>query len=163
MNIAEIRRLVKLVETSKIDELEIEEEGVKIRIAKNAPPDGQVQHFVSMPAAQTMQPMPAGQPVPVQAQAPGMTFVETSDTKADSLLKVDSPMVGTFYRAQSPEAPPYVQVGDQVKIGQVLCIIEAMKLMNEIEAEVSGKLVEIHVENAEPVEFGQILFSVEPT
>ena len=80
-----------------------------------------------------------------------------------NVIEIKAPMVGTFYRSPSPEASPYVNAGDSIEPGQVICIIEAMKLMNEIKAEVKGKIVEIQVDNAEPVEFGQVLFTIEPT
>jgi acetyl-CoA carboxylase biotin carboxyl carrier protein len=160
MNIAEIRRLVKLVETSEIAEIEIEEEGSRIKIVK--------QQVISY-----QQPVQTGIPFSFPQQATTSVNAEGQNTALlnvgasaeiapDRLTKVTSPMVGTFYRASSPEAPPYVNIGDHVNIGQVLCIIEAMKLMNEIEAEVSGKIAKIPVENASPVEFGQTIFEIEP-
>lgn len=161
MNLSEIRRLVKLVEASGIDELEIEEEGTRIRVVKNSTSPDSVQHVVAVPGTQ---PYPVQQSAPVtpQVESQAQSALPVTETVSDTSVAIDSPMVGTFYRAPSPEAPAYVQVGDQVKIGQVLCIIEAMKLMNEIEAEVSGKISKIHVENAQAVEFGQPLFSIEP-
>ncbi|MFH0765564.1 MAG: acetyl-CoA carboxylase biotin carboxyl carrier protein [Calditrichota bacterium] len=158
MNYAEIKRLVKLVETSGIGELEVEIEGSRVRIAKPQPPQ-----FVSTAAltplaqaemAARMQP-PAESLPPKATPPPPTPPVKTS-------VDVTSPMVGTFYRAPSPEAPPYVSVGDRVKPGSALCIIEAMKLMNEIEAEVAGRVTEIAVENAKPVEFGQLMIRIEP-
>jgi acetyl-CoA carboxylase biotin carboxyl carrier protein len=83
-------------------------------------------------------------------------------TPSKNTVDINSPMVGTFYRAPSPEAPAYVNIGDNIEPGQVICIIEAMKLMNEIKSEVKGKITDIQVENAEPVEFGQVLFTIEP-
>ena len=155
MNLSEIRKLVKLVETSQVNELEIEEEGSRIKIVKGSV-SGANNQFVSA--------LPAGQPVPP------MTLIEAAATPTpvaepveDPSQRIKSPMVGTFYRAPSPEAPPYTKVGDQVKPGQVLCIIEAMKLMNEIECEVSGEVIEISVNNAEPVEFDQTLFKIKPS
>jgi acetyl-CoA carboxylase biotin carboxyl carrier protein len=94
------------------------------------------------------------------ANAPAAKPPEAPAKKPGSEIK--SPMVGTFYRAPSPEAPPYISVGDNVEVGQVVCIIEAMKLMNEIKSEVRGKVIELHTDNAEPVEFGQVLFVIEP-
>ena len=152
MNISEIRRLVKLVEASDINELEIEEEGARVKIVKRAG-NGLAPVQMTMPVSQ------------VESAAPGAPTADQPESPAqvvDSQVKVTSPMVGTFYRAPSPEAPPYVETGDHVKIGQVLCIIEAMKLMNELEAEASGRIVSIAVENAQPVEFGQTLFTIDP-
>lgn len=156
MNFTEIRRLVKLVETSQISELEIEEENTRVRIVKVSESNRAVSMTDMIPAGSIPAPAiipPVAMPSPTQAVPP-------AELKANETI-VESPMVGTFYRAASPEAPSYVQVGDRVKPGQVLCIIEAMKLMNEIESEVSGIITEISVENAQPVEFGQKLFKVE--
>jgi len=160
MNYAEIKRLVKLVETSGIGELEVEIEGSRVRIAKPSPPQiistlppgalVQTDFTSHLPSPATPQTSPPAAPSPELSQ-PSKIYVD-----------VTSPMVGTFYRAPSPEAPTYVSIGDRVKPGSTLCIIEAMKLMNEIEAEVAGRVVEIAVENAKPVEFGQLLFRIEP-
>ncbi len=164
----EIRRLVKIVEESNIAELEVSRWGRKVRIRKYATPgNGSVNgaENVVLPAAPVApapapaQPTPAAASQPVQAQ-PAQSESEPGEAK--ELIEVRSPMVGTFYRAPAPGAEPYVKVGDVVSPGQVLCIIEAMKLMNEIEAEVSGKIVEICVENAQPVEYNQVLFRLEP-
>jgi len=164
MNYADIRRLVKLVESSDIGELEIEEGGARLKIAK---PSG------SASAAPTFMPFPYPMGAPMSAPS-GYTPASPSGAAAQAesapitaapakkMHEVQSPMVGTYYRAPGPEAPPYVQLGDMVKPGQVLCIIEAMKLMNEIESEVSGRIAEIRVDNAQPVEFGQILFRIDP-
>lgn len=161
MDYNDIRRLVKLVESSGIDELEVEIEGTRVRIGK---------HTAAQTSGQSMiQPFYYPQLPSLPATAPSTpsqgVVAETTPTPSKAPpkgIEVSSPMVGTFYRAPSPEAPPYVQIGDRVKPGQVLCIIEAMKLMNEIEAEVSGKIAEIFIENAQPVEFGQALFRIEP-
>ena len=152
MNLVEIRRLVKLVEASQISELEIEEENSRIRIIKKLATDGnsQVPVVNDNYVIQTAQPaVPVAQEIPAAVE------------QVANYLEIKSPMVGTFYRAPSPEAPSYVQVGDRVKPGQVLCIIEAMKLMNEIECEVSGMVKEISIDNAQPVEFDQVLFKIE--
>lgn len=148
MDLNEIKKLVRLVESSDIEELEIEEEEFLIRITKrSAPVAGSVQpvqhSLIPQPvAAATFPPDPASLP-----QASG--------------AEITSPMVGTFYRSPSPDAPPFVKEGDTISTGQVLCIVEAMKLMNEIEAETSGKIVKILVENGQPVEFGQPMFIIE--
>ena len=151
-NFREIKKYVRLVEDSNISELEITEEGVTLRIKKDLA--GTVMN-VPLQAAQFV---PPANPAPVQAP---VLAEQPSAVPASSLLEVKSPMVGTFYQAPSPEAETYVKVGDKVKPGQVLCIIEAMKLMNEIESEFSGTIVEICVENAKPVEFEQTLFRIE--
>ncbi|MCF7809588.1 acetyl-CoA carboxylase biotin carboxyl carrier protein [bacterium] len=160
MKIAEIRRLVKLVETSEITEIEIEEEGSRIKIVKQQAMSYQQPVQTVFPAGFSGQASPA---VNIGDQNTALlNACKSAEIASDNLTKVISPMVGTFYRAPSPEAPSYVNIGDHVNIGQVLCIIEAMKLMNEIEAEVSGKIVKIPVENASPVEFGQTIFEIEP-
>ncbi len=165
----EIRRLVRIVEESNIAELEVSRWGRKVRIRKFLSGAGQngngsVTVVQAAPPAQTQQ-VPSAPPVS-QAEAerpqPSPKPEEAQEVRAAELIEIRSPMVGTFYRAPAPGAEPYVQVGEVVSPGQVLCIIEAMKLMNEIEAEVSGKIVEICVENAEPVEYNQVLFRLEP-
>ena len=153
MNFSEIKRLVKLVEASNINELEIEEENSRVRIIKS-PTTGVANLNRDLIVSNQENPASFSFQPSVQPPANPPPQVKTN------ILEVTSPMVGTFYRAPSPEAPTYVQVGDYVKPGQVLCIIEAMKLMNEIEAEVSGRIIEIAVENAQPVEFGKLLFKI---
>ncbi len=144
-----LRALVELVDESSLDSLEIERGTTRIRLAKSSS-GGAVVH--SQPA------LPAPSPTPATAAEP-----DTPPSPAPStLVDVTSPMVGTFYRAPSPDADPYVEVGARVGAGDVLCVIEAMKLMNELECEVAGRIAEICVDNAEPVDYGQLLFRVEP-
>lgn len=153
MDLKEIRQLVKLVETSEISELEIEQKDNKIRIVKNG---------IAQGAAQVVQTaLPAVAAAPATAPAGGQTETPAAPQKADNTIEVRSPMVGTFYRAASPDSDPYTDTGKTIKAGDVLCIVEAMKLMNEIESEVSGKVVEILVENGQPVEYNQVLFLIE--
>ena len=153
-----IKKLVKIVDTSGVTDLEIEENGLKIKIAKKIR-NAQV---VTQPQLQTI----ASQPV-VQSTTPVTT--DTSEKKeeievtATNLHEIRSPIVGTFYRAPAPDADSYVQVGAVVSPGTVLCIVEAMKLMNEIESDVSGKIIKILVENGKPVEYNQPLFLVQPS
>ncbi len=150
MNLKEIKEMVKLMNDNGLSEIELEREGCKIKISKGGTVVSSpivahpAQHMV--PAA----PQAAAQPA-AQEKAPAKTGKD-----------IIAPMVGTFYRAPSPESPPYAEVGKVVEIGQVVCIIEAMKLMNEIKSEVRGKIVEILIDNAQPVEFGQPLFVVDP-
>jgi acetyl-CoA carboxylase biotin carboxyl carrier protein len=150
-----LRGLIAAVDDSGIDSLEVARGGTRIRISKT-PPTVAAPMMAQAPAATPPAPAasasPAGGPAPAAPQA----------APADGTIEVTSPMVGTFYRAPAPEAPPYVEVGSRVVKGQTLCILEAMKLMNELEAEVSGVVREISVENAEPVEYGQVLFRIEP-
>jgi len=135
-----IQEMIKLMEENGLQELEIETEGIKIRLKKGVEVD-------------ISSKIPASSP---------QTSTSTSASKTSNLIEVKAPMVGTFYRAPSPGAKPFVEVGDTVEEGDVLCIIEAMKLMNEIKSECKGKIVEILVENGDPVEFGQVLFLIEP-
>ncbi len=150
MEIDKIRELVRLVEESQIQEIEISNRGETIRIAKAGAPG-------PLPAAPVPAPAAAVVPAAVPAAVP-----ESAAPAAPSGREVPSPIVGTFYRSPSPDSPPYVQVGDRVSEGDVLCIVEAMKVMNEIEAEFAGTVREILVEDGQPVEFGQILFRIEP-
>jgi len=162
MNYTEIKRLVKLVESSDIGELEIEESGSRLRIAKATACAANLGPMVQPMVLPQIFPNPQMVAPSVPSSIPAAESSVAARTPAKKLHEVQSPMVGTYYRAPAPEAPPYVQVGDMVRPGQVLCIIEAMKLMNEIESEVSGLVVDILIENAQPVEFGQTLFRIEP-
>jgi len=159
MDLKEIRQLVKMVEGSNINEIEIEEDGKKLRISKSFPSHNGDIHI--LPAA-TPSALPvaaaASQTAGIDAAAPP---APAEPALAANVIEVRSPMVGTFYRAPSPDADPYVEVGQSVAVGQTLCIVEAMKLMNEIETEISGKIKEILVENAQPVEYNQVLFLIE--
>ncbi len=164
MDIEYITKLIELVSESKVDEIEIEEDGKKIRIAKTLqPPANPHQTVVHVPAHAVPHqvvppaPPPAAPAAEVPAAAPPPTPVA-----APKYHEVRSPIVGTFYRSPAPDAPPFVQVGSTVEKGTVLCIVEAMKLMNEIESDIAGRVVQIMVENAQPVEYGQVLFLIEP-
>ena len=157
-----IRRLIDMVDGSRIDSLEISRFGTRVRIAKSPPV-----HVVGGAAPATAPSHVGAVAPPNPGAAPPAAEVRDVEqppvgTEEAGLLEITSPMVGTFYRAPAPDAPPYVETGDRVAKGQTLCILEAMKLMNELESEVSGTIREICVENAEPVEFGQVLFRVEP-
>lgn len=155
MRIEEVRRLIRLVEESEIGELEVWKWWGRIRIRKGGAVDGSPQAPVaaaSVSAPPPVAPAPQAQAAPVPA--------EPAEEDTAGLTPITSPMVGTFYRAPAPDAEPYVAVGDRVEPGQTVCIIEAMKLMNEIQSEVRGKIEKILVENAQPVEFGQTLFLV---
>jgi acetyl-CoA carboxylase biotin carboxyl carrier protein len=152
VNQREVRRLAELLREYGLSEVEVEREGVRIRLRREAAP---VAAAASGPVG-----APAGPTVasPVAATAaPGAPGLEDAH-----LLTIEAPMVGTFYRAASPDAQPFVRDGDRVKKGQVVCIIEAMKLMNEIESKVAGRVVKVVVENSQPVEYGQSLFLLEP-
>ena len=147
MNIKEIKEMINLMNENNLMELEVEKEGMRIRLKRSAP--GEVQTGPLIIEKEISREKPSSASEQIQP-----SLVKTIEIKA--------PMVGTFYRAPSPEAAPYVDIGHLIEPGQVICIIEAMKLMNEIKAEIKGKITEILVENAEPVEFGQPLFLVEP-
>ena len=157
-----LRGLIEAVDGSGIDSLEINRAGTKIRIAKTPPPAPlaagapAISSIMAAPALTT----PAAQPAIAPASA--SAAIEPAPAPASNLVDVKSPMVGTFDRAPAPEAPPYCEVGSVVKKGQTLCILEAMKLMNELESEVDGTIREILVENSDPVEYGQVLFRIEP-
>ena len=149
MNPDELRALIRLVEESEIDELEIRRWWRTVRIVKNS------RHPNASGAT--------GEAVSAAPSTPAAASETAAPPAAKPTAEVTSPMVGTFYRAPAPEAPPFVEVGDTVRPGQTLCILEAMKLMNELECEVSGVVRGILVENGQPVEYGQVLFEIETT
>ena len=155
MNLKELKELIEMLKDTDISELEIERSGVKVRLRKG----GDVTFHPTMPR---MEYPPAAIVAPALPRAPAPAAEKPAEPVKTNQIKVTSPIVGTFYRSSSPDKPPYVEVGDTVKKGQVLCIIEAMKLMNEIESETAGKIVQILVENGQPVEYGQPLFVIEP-
>jgi acetyl-CoA carboxylase biotin carboxyl carrier protein len=149
MNLKEIKELITLMNENELMELEVERDGMKIRLRKSS--SGKIEtvmeeHAVSRVAQVVKQAEASVAPAP----------------KESNLKAIKTPMVGTFYRAANPESKPYADIGQVVEIGQVVCIIEAMKLMNEIKSEVKGRVVEVLVENARSVEYGQALFMVEP-
>lgn len=144
MRMATIKKLIRLVEESKISELEVGRFGTRVRISKNSG-------------------SPGGRPVLASDTSTAHQGAESPVKKRkEGLMAVVAPMVGTFYRAPAPDAPPYVEVGDYIKKGQILCIIEAMKLMNEIESEYEGRIADIPVKNEQPVGYGEELFLIEP-
>ncbi|MDD5246163.1 MAG: acetyl-CoA carboxylase biotin carboxyl carrier protein [Candidatus Omnitrophica bacterium] len=150
MNIKEIKEMINLMNENSLMELEVEKDGMRIRLKKTSL---ETQNF--------------GGPVIIEKErtADSARYKEETEETRDTASKsveIKAPMVGTFYRAPSPEAPPYTEIGQVIEPGQVICIIEAMKLMNEIKSEIKGKIVDIIVDNAEPVEFGQPLFLIEP-
>jgi acetyl-CoA carboxylase biotin carboxyl carrier protein len=166
IDLAFIESLIRAIDQSSLDSIEIERGGTRVRLSKSPPPapaapaqgysgPAVVPQTVAFPAATAAPPAPrqghGAEPAEGRAAAEGR-----------QLLEIKSPMVGTFYRSPAPDAPAYVEVGSRVKKGDTLCIIEAMKLMNEMEADVAGTVVEVLVDNAEPVEYGQVLFRVDP-
>jgi len=160
MDEARLKRLIRMVEDSDIDELEIDRPFGRIRITKRRAADAPAVTVAA--AAPAVAPGPAAVPA---TPAPAATAVADAPAPAErdpGLVAIAAPMVGTFYSAPAPGAKPYVAVGDRVSVGQVVCIVEAMKLMNEVQSEVSGTVREIRAENGQAVEYGQELFLVAP-
>lgn len=159
MDLNYLRRLLRIFDESTATELSIEEEGVTIAMSKtNGAPAGMVAPTYMMNAPQPMMAAPTAAPATAPAAAPAAPAAPT----ADDGHKLLSPIVGTFYRAPSPDADAFVQVGQHVNVGDTLCIVEAMKLMNEIESDVAGTVVKILVENGQPVEYNQPMFIIKP-
>lgn len=158
MDFKQIQELIKIINKSNIGELVIEEKEFKITIKQK---EDQVTQILSAPTQAYSVPQVAPPPVATPA-AGGQEKSKAADPKADNLLTIKSPMIGTFYRRASPDKPVLTEVGDDIAPGKVVCIIEAMKLFNEIESEVGGKIVKVLVEDASPVEYDQPLFLVEP-
>lgn len=159
MNIDEIKELLDLFNASGVGELELEQDGTRIRIRKA----GEAAEYVVSPGGQPQETAAAPVSSGAAAGATGLGTAHATPQAPDSGAElVKSPIVGTYYDASSPGAPPFVNVGDTVEPGQVLCIIESMKLMNEIEAETAGVVAAKLVENGRPVEYGEALFSIRP-
>ncbi len=152
MNIKEIKEMINLMNENSLSELEVEKDDMRIRLKKTA---NGIEGFDGSMILQN-------QNIASGIQAKPQNIMQPEEKAAIKTVEIKSPMVGTFYRAPNPEAPAYVEVGATIEPGQVICIIEAMKLMNEIKSEIRGKILEILVDNAEPVEFGQPLFLIEP-
>ena len=158
MDIRKVKKLIELLEESNIDEIEIKEGEESVRISRNS-----MQPMMAAPAAPAYAPVPAAAPAPAPAPTaaapePAPAAEPAAPTTTGHVVK--SPMVGTFYRAPSPSSPSFAEVGQTVKVGDVICIVEAMKIMNQIEADKSGTIEAILVDNGEPVEFDQPLFSI---
>ncbi|UWX57794.1 acetyl-CoA carboxylase biotin carboxyl carrier protein [Chlorobaculum sp. MV4-Y] len=158
MNLKEIQQLIEIVNISSLDEVIIKDGQSEITLRRN---NSKVSAVLPTAPVIAQQPVQAPQPAVPQAvqEQPAPAAAEPA---ASDLIEIHSPIVGTFYRSPSPDSLPFVNEGDKVKAGDVLCIIEAMKLMNEIESEVSGTIVEVLVENGQPVEYNQALFRVKP-
>ncbi len=159
MKAKEIQELISFLSESGLEEVNIETGDFKVKIKRSAE-----QHIIAGPAVQAAAPVaapaPQAQAQPVSAPAPADG--DGGGASASNLVEIKSPMIGTFYRSANPESPSFVEVGSSVNTGDPVCIIEAMKLFNEIESEVSGKIVKVLVDNAQPVEYDQPLFLVEP-
>jgi acetyl-CoA carboxylase biotin carboxyl carrier protein len=159
-----VKKLIEMIDESTVDSIEIStDKGMKIRISKSPQQRGTVQVAAPMPVPALL-PAAVSRATPVEGQA-AVSEPETpsrAEASKTQLLEVKSPMVGTFYQSPEPGAKHYVAVGDRVAKGQILCIIEAMKIMNEIESEYAGVLREIAVQDAQPVEYGQVLYRIDP-
>ncbi|KAA9346188.1 acetyl-CoA carboxylase biotin carboxyl carrier protein [Adhaeribacter soli] len=162
MKAKELQELIDFIAKSGLNKVNIETEEFKLNITRDA---SQKVSYVAAPAASpAVASAPAPQAAPAPAAAPQAAPSAAAPAAANGNYQtIKAPMIGTFYRSSSPENPPFVNVGDEVKKGQVICIIEAMKLFNEIEAEVSGKIVKVMVDNASPVEYDQPLFMIDPS
>jgi acetyl-CoA carboxylase biotin carboxyl carrier protein len=161
MDFKQIQELIKMINKSNIGEVSIEEKGFKLTIKQKEEP---VQQLIAAPvhaqpiAAMATAPVAVPQPQAAAAEKPA----KAAEAPAGNTVTIKSPMIGTFYRSPSPDKPSFVNVGDEIAPGKVVCIIEAMKLFNEIESEVQGKIIKVLVEDASPVEYDQPLFLVEP-
>jgi len=151
MNLKEIKEIINLMNEHNLSEIEVDKGDQKIKLKKS--PGSSSGVVIEQPALSMPQQLP---PEPHIAKP-------EPEKKPSNLIEIKAPIVGTFYNAPSPDAAPFVEAGQEIEVGHVVCIIEAMKLMNEIKSEVKGKIVDILVENADPIEFGQILFLIEPS
>ena len=158
MDFKQIQELIKIVNKSNIGELSIEENDFKITIKQKE----EITQTVMAQAPMPVYSQPQVSMSPIQQQPAQISTATEAAPKTDNLITIKSPMIGTFYRKASPDKPVLADVGDEVSVGKVVCIIEAMKLFNEIESEVAGKIVKVLVEDASPVEYDQPLFLVEP-
>lgn len=163
-----VQNLIQALDESSLDSLELERGGTRIRLSKSATPCTQTEASASPQASAHLSPVVGEAAMsPVSSAPSGMPEArlegEEPDPQGENYIEVTSPMVGTFYRAPAPDVSPYVEVGASIGEGTVLCIIEAMKLMNELESDVEGTIAKILVENAEPVEYGQVLFLIDPS
>jgi acetyl-CoA carboxylase biotin carboxyl carrier protein len=155
MNLKEIKEILTLMNENNLNEIEIERDGLKLKLKKSAGEQIVVRPAETHYAVESI-------PAPKAAAGAGAPQAASAEPSKSGKGEIKSPMVGTFYRSPSPEAEPFIEVGQTVEVGQVVCIVEAMKLMNEIKSEIRGKVVEVSVQNSEPVEFGQTLFVVDP-
>jgi acetyl-CoA carboxylase biotin carboxyl carrier protein len=164
MDFKQIQELIKLINKSNIGEVTVEEKGFKITVKQK---EEHIQQVISAPYQQPQAPIYSPPPVSASAPQPLAQAAngkpKTAEPAPDNMITIKSPMIGTFYRSSAPDKPSFVNVGDETEPGKVVCIIEAMKLFNEIESEVKGKIVKVLVEDASPVEFDQPLFLVDPS
>ncbi|MFJ1353396.1 acetyl-CoA carboxylase biotin carboxyl carrier protein [Capnocytophaga canimorsus] len=164
MDLKDIQNLIKFVAKSGASEVKLEMEDIKITIKTNSEEGNKEQVYVQqLPIAQPMAQIPVQQPAQLPTTAPETQSTNQGSTDDSKYVTIKSPMIGTFYRRPAPDKPLFVEVGSTIAKGDVLCIVEAMKLFNEIESEVSGKIVKILVDDSSPVEFDQPLFLVDPS
>jgi acetyl-CoA carboxylase biotin carboxyl carrier protein len=171
MNVKEIIELVDFISKKRLEEVKIETEAIKLSIKKSAAQNKVVEQTVVHTApAVAAAPAPIAAPIaapvaaaPAPAAVPQAKAETATASNDDNLIPVKSPMIGTFYRSANPESPSFANVGDKIETGQTVCIVEAMKLFNEIETDISGTIVKVMVENAQPVEYDQVLFLVDPS
>lgn len=156
MKAKEIQELIDFISKSGLEEVNIETEEFKIKVRKSPKVEAK---YIETPSA----PAVSGAPVTPQAETAPSTSTPPPTADESKYVTIKSPMIGTFYRSSSPEADPFVKEGDKISVGQAVCIVEAMKLFNEIESEVSGKIVKVLLDNASPVEYDQPLFLVDPS
>ena len=156
MNLEDVKQILQLMREHELTEFELERDGIKIRVCKNG--SGNLTALPATPHAAAAIPASA----PASAALPAAPPEAAADAEEQEFAVVKSPIVGTFYRSPEPGAPSFVEVGTIVKKGQVLCIIEAMKLMNEINSDVDGEVVKVYVENGQPVQYGERLFAIKP-
>jgi acetyl-CoA carboxylase biotin carboxyl carrier protein len=165
LDLKELKEILQILDEKEIAEFELEEEGMKLRIRKAAPvpplPAAVVPAAIPTPPAPPASVLAVAPAAPITAGSPAANAAGAAGPPVEEgVALVRSPIVGTFYRSPDPNSPPFVSAGDRVKVGQVLCIVEAMKLMNEIESEMAGEVVKVHRENGEPVQYGEPLFSI---
>jgi len=160
MDFKQIQELIRLINKSNIGEISVEEKGFKITIKQK---QDQVQQVISAAPVYTQAPQAPATAPATAATAPAAEKPKAAEPAVSNLITIKSPMIGTFYRRASPDKPLFVEVGDEITPGKVVCIIEAMKLFNEIESEVKGKIVKILADDASPVEYDQPLYLVEPS
>jgi acetyl-CoA carboxylase biotin carboxyl carrier protein len=162
MDFKQIQELIKMINKSNIGEVSIEEKGFKLTIKQK---EEAVQQVFAAPQFPQSYPSQLPPSAPAAAQAPpsaGDKSKSAQEASTDNLIIIKSPMIGTFYRSSSPGKPPFIEIGDEITTGKVVCIIEAMKLFNEIESEVKGRIVKVLADDASPVEYDQPLFLVDP-
>jgi len=166
MNLKELKELIEFLIEKDIAEFELERGDVKVRIKRAAEPGAHPRteaHYFAVHPAPPAAPDVGRGPVPGAPGSPAVPLAAPAPIPEESLHMVKSPIVGTFYEAPSPGAPPFVKPGDMVEVGQVLCIVEAMKLLNEIESDVAGEIVKKLASNGQPIEYGQDLFTIRPS